>query len=148
MKRRPAYKTDRLMLPDEVSKIVYQAHVGLSLLPVGLFRNHHAVEFAKLINVIMADRTDRTMRIARELSDTMQTIAGRTEKLPEGDYLWECSEDELSRLRTCVLAIDKELRTWTKTRWLIAVNTVNAINDKAKAAGGKSGDVVIVDHVK
>lgn len=135
-----------ILLPDQVAKYVMPMHIGLELLPLGLFGRSHADHLAMCVNLVAVDSagSGNGMRgVADRAADVLLTMYRRVR---EGKS-WNVTADERRVLMECITKMDRYMRTWTSARLLVAAKTIALHNDVAKAKGGKFLDRIPVAEV-
>lgn len=129
------------MLPEQVAKYMTPLHMGLELLPLGLFQRHHANHLAMVINLIAVDSAGRgngMWEVADRAGEVLQRMFARVK---DGKQ-WNVTVEERRVLREVILQLDRYMRTWTTNRLLVAATTCDEVSNKAKAAGGQFLDRV------
>lgn len=132
-----------LLTPEQVAKYVTPLHVGLTLLPLGLFQRAHANHLAVVINLISVDAANKDQQVldaANRGGDVLMTMFERHSV----GKAWNVTATERKILQECIVLYDRALRTWTSDRLLIAAATVDVHNAQFKANGGKFLDRVEV----
>lgn len=116
-------------------------HMAVELLPAGLYQREHANHAAMVINLVRVDAATRAPKVyeaVNEAAGTLSTIVARNKRTNK----WGATSEELSAMRNAVRIMDQYMRTWTAQRLRIAAATADAINQQAKARGGKAFDEV------
>lgn len=116
-------------------------HMAVELLPVGLYQRDHANHAAMVINLVRVDAASRAPRVyeaVNEAAGTLSSIVARNKRTGR----WGATSEELSAMRNAIRIMDQYMRTWTAQRLRIAAATADAINQQAKARGGKAFDEV------
>ena len=116
-------------------------HMGVELLPLGLFQRTHANHMAMVISLVRIDATGRSAEVYDLINEAAGVLASIIERHKRTDKYGATSE-ELSALRKAVLVMDKYMRTWTTDRLRIAAATADVLNEQAKARGAKTFDQV------
>lgn len=109
-------------------------HMGLELLPLGLFTRAHADHLAMVINLVAADAASRGNGVW-EIADQAGGVLTRMFERVKAGRAWNVTSEERETLKDAMLKIDRYFRTWTSSRLTIAACTVDEINRKAKAEG-------------
>jgi len=130
-----------LLTPEQVAKYVTPLHVGLTLLPLGAWQPAHANSLAIVINLISVDAADKDQRMLAAANRGGDVLRAMFERHTAGKA-WNVTTGERKVLQECIVLYDRELRTWTSDRLLIAAATVDVHNAQFKANGGKFLDRV------
>lgn len=132
--RRKKRLSGYLLLPEQVAKYVTPMHMGLELLPLGLFTKAHADHLAMVINLVASDAASRGNGVWK-IADQAGTVLTRMFERVKDGRSWNVTSEERESLKDAMVKIDRYLRTWTSSRLMTAAGTVDEINRKAKAEG-------------
>ena len=146
MTHRWGKKLDPRMAPtllggDTINKLLTPLHISATLLPLGLFSREHADHACKIINLVAADSASKgngLWQVADQAGAVILSMKYRADNGEPGG----ASEDERQVLIEAIVKMDRYIRTWTNRRFMTAAITVDTINAKAKADGGKFMDRV------
>ena len=139
--------TGALLSAEAVNTLLMPLHMAVELLPLGLFTKEHAEHVAKLVNLVAADsagRGDGAWTAADEVGSVLVAMKRRA----DAGKAWNCTAEERETLVTNIMKMDKYMRAWTNRRFTCAAITVDRINAKAKATGGKFLDRVEIPTKK
>lgn len=124
-----------------IHRLLIPLHTAATLLPMGLFTREHADKVALIVNLVSVDAAERgseMWKTANRVGDILVCMRTRA----DSGKAWNCTADERAALIEGVRAMDRYMRTWTNRRFTLAAMTVDRINAKAVARGGKFLDRV------
>ena len=128
--------TGALLSQEAIGRMLTPLHMSVELLPLGLFTKDHAEHVAKLVNLVAADSAGRGDG-AWQVADRVGSILIAMKERADAGKAWNCTTAERAELIENITKMDRYLRAWTNRRFTQAAVTVDAINAKARAAGGK-----------
>lgn len=130
-----------LLGEDTINKLLTPLHISATLLPLGLFSREHADHACKIINLVAADSASKGNGLWQVADKAATAILSMKHRADNGEP-WDASEDERQVLIEAIIKMDRYIRTWTNRRFMTAAVTVDTINARAKAEGGKFMDRV------
>lgn len=128
--------TGALLSQEAISRMLTPLHMSVELLPLGLFTKDHAEHVAKLVNLVAADSAGRGDG-AWQVADRVGSILVAMKERADVGKAWNCTSAERAELIENITKMDRYMRAWTNRRFTQAAMTVDAINAKARAAGGQ-----------
>ena len=148
MKKGSKFKAKNyLLLPHQVAEYITPLHVGLTLLPLGLYTRDNANALIRVINLVAMDAASKNGPMMDVAYNCGSLVRKMLDRVAQGKS-WNVTTEERKLLQEYTVKMDRYFRQWTTHRLLAAAATVDHHNNLAKEKGLEFGAWVEVKELK